>query len=258
MTAVLSDSWQLTYRQLRNFARQPYFVAITLVQPMIWLLLFGQLFKNVSHLQGFPGGSYIGYLTPGVVVMTSLFSNGWSGMGYITIMERGVLDRLLVSPVSRASIITGGLGYQATTTTIQSLIVLGIGFIAGARFPGGPLPLLALLVACLLLGSAFSSFSNQMALRIRKEESVIAMVNFLVLPLSFLSTTLLPSEIVPGWIRQAARYNPVNWAVVIGRQTLQTHVDYGVIADHLLGLAAVAVAMAWIAARAFKAYQRSV
>ena len=77
-------------------------VAISLVQPVIWLLLFGALFKRVVEIPGFHGGSYIEFLTPGVVVMTAISSAGWNGMAFIEDMQRGVMDRFLVSPVWRS------------------------------------------------------------------------------------------------------------------------------------------------------------
>src|SRR6201999_2301466 len=98
MTTVVPHSTYLTGRLLRNMGRQPAFVVIMLIQPMIWLLLFGQLFKRVVELPGFAAGSYIDFLTPGVVVMTVLFSSGWAGMGLIDDMARGVMDRMLSSP----------------------------------------------------------------------------------------------------------------------------------------------------------------
>ena len=70
-------TWNITLRYLRAFIRQPAWVAITLVQPVIWLLLFGALFKSVVDIPGFKGGSYIDYLAPGVVVMTAISSAGW-------------------------------------------------------------------------------------------------------------------------------------------------------------------------------------
>ncbi|MFI5271689.1 MAG: ABC transporter permease [Ktedonobacterales bacterium] len=83
---------------MRAFARQPYYIVDTLVQPVIWLLLFGQLFKRIAEMPGFSAGSYIAFLTPGIVVMAALLSTGWSGTGYVIDMERGVMDRFLVSP----------------------------------------------------------------------------------------------------------------------------------------------------------------
>ena len=258
MSAVLLNSTQVTGRHVRAFLRQPWYVAVTLVQPVIWLLLFGQLFKSVVEIPGFTTSSYIAFLTPGIVVMTALFSSGWSGMGYITDLDRGVMDRFLVTPVSRAAMIAGQLTFQATMTVLQSLIILGLGLLAGARFPGGLASIAAFLLATTLLGSAFAALSNTLALLLRKEESVIAAVNFVVLPLTFLSSTFMPAQLVPQWIRDVSRYNPVNWAVEVGRQTLTTTVDWQIVATRGGALLALALVCAWISVRAFRAYQRSI
>ena len=137
---LLRHSGFLTARGVRTLLRQPAYLAITLVQPVIWLLLFGQLFRNVVHIPGFShaSGSYLEFITPGVIVMTALFSSGWAGTVYIEDMDRGVMDRLLASPVRRGAMIIGTLAYQSLTTTVQTLIVFGIAFAAGARFDGGP------------------------------------------------------------------------------------------------------------------------
>lgn len=257
MTAV-SDTFALTVRDLLRLWRQPWFVAVVLVQPVIWLLLFGQLFKKVADIPGFATGSYIGFLTPGIVVMTALFSSGWAGMGFIIDMERGVLNRFLVTPAPRGSLIAGNLGYQAITTTVQSAIIVGLGLLAGARFPGGPVSLLALVVCAMLLAAAFASFSNALALLLRNQESVIAVAQLLVLPLSFLSSTLMPENLLPGWLRGVARFNPVNWAVSAGREALHSDVDWSLVLSHAGWLALLALACGWLSTRAFRAYQRSV
>ncbi|GAB3800423.1 ABC transporter permease [Micromonospora zhanjiangensis] len=89
MTTVLTHTRLLSARSLRTLSRQPAYLFFTLVQPMVWLLLFGQLFRRVAELPGFGDGSYLAYLTPGVVVMTAMMSAGWSGTSIIQDMERG-------------------------------------------------------------------------------------------------------------------------------------------------------------------------
>jgi len=258
MTAVINNSGQLAARRLRAFLRQPWYIAVTLVQPLIWLLLFGQLFKSLTGMPGFPPVSYIAFLTPGVVVMTAMFSNGWSGMSVITDLDRGVMDRFLVSPVRRGSLIAGDLVYQGLNTLLQTAIVLGIGWIAGARFPGGLATLLALALAASLLGMAFAALSNAVALTVRDEQSVIGVNQFMVLPLVFLSSTLLPASLAPAWIQRVARWNPVNWAVDVGRESIVASPDWGLIGTRLVGLALLALFTAWLSTRAFRSYQRSV
>jgi ABC-2 type transport system permease protein len=257
MTAVLVHTRSMTTRHLREIWRQPWYVAITLVQPVIWLLLFGALFKRVVEIPGF-GGDYVDFLTPGIVVMTALFSAGWSGMSVIEDLNRGVMDRFLVSPVSRGSLIAGRLGQLAITITIQSLVVVGLGLSVGARFPGG-VPGVAVLVACsVLLAWAVGALSIGLALVARQEETLIGAVQFVVLPATFLSAGLMKQSLAPGWVQSIAHFNPVNWAVDAGRQALGSSVDWSLVASRVGLLTLLAVVCGWVATRAFHAYQRSV
>jgi ABC-2 type transport system permease protein len=257
MSAAIANSAQVTTRYLRAFLRQPYYVIGTLVQPVIWLLLFGQLFKRATEIPGFSSGSYISFITPGVVVMSAMLSTGWSGTSYVSDMDRGVLDRFLVTPVRRGALIGGELIYQAGMVLLQSLIILGLGYLAGARFDGGIVSIAILLVGTMLLGTAFASLSNALALILRKQESVIAANITLVLPLTFLSSTFLPVNLMPQWMQDFARFNPVNWAVEAGRQTLSSSIDWSLVGTHLAELLALALVCAWLSTRAFRAYQRS-
>ena len=258
MTGLATHTTQLTARQLRAVGRQPAFVVIMLIQPMIWLLLFGQLFKRVVEIPGFSGGgNYLDFLTPGVVVMTVLFSSGWAGMGFIEDMDRGVMDRMLSSPVRRGAMMASSMASQGVTIVIQSVVVVLVGLAAGARFPGGLSGVLVMLVAAVLLGAAFSSLSNGMALLVRTRESLIGFSTMLTLPLSFLSSAMMARSVMPGWMQTVASYNPVDWTVVASREALSADPDWAAVLGRLGGLLAVAVAMGWIATRAFRTYQRS-
>src|SRR5262249_33485472 len=112
-------SRQITARFLRAFLRQPAWVAITLVQPMIWLGLFGALFKRVVEIPGFSSGSYLTYLTPWFVVMPSISSSWQIGISSEYDMESGVLDRCLGAPVWRPALNIGRLAYSAFTIIVQ-------------------------------------------------------------------------------------------------------------------------------------------
>ncbi len=258
--ALLTHSAYLTMRGVRALLRQPGYVAITLVQPAIWLLLFGQLFKSVIHIPGFtPGaGSYLEFITPGVIVMTVLFSSAWAGTVYIEDMKRGVMDRLLASPVSRGAIMVGTLAYQSITTVIQTLIVFGIAYATGARFPGAAVGIPLTLLAAVLLTVVFAALSNAVALLVRQQEALIGISQFIALPITFLCSAIMDVALAPAWVRHVARYNPVDWAVVVSRQALSADPDWGAVLPRLGLLAALAVVMAWLATRAFRAYQRSV
>lgn len=97
MNGALVDTLWLTHRRLSVVVRQPGYLAITMVQPVIWLFLFGSLFKRIVELPGFGVTSYLDYLVPGIVVMNALSFNSWAGMGTLDEIERGTLNRFLIT-----------------------------------------------------------------------------------------------------------------------------------------------------------------
>ena len=260
MTALVVQSGLLTRRSLLALWRQPAFVIATLVQPAIWLLLFGALFSGVVNLPGFvpAGSSYLDFLTPGVVMMTALFSATWAGTVYIEDMGLGIMDRMLASPVSRGAMINGTLAYQSVVTLVQSLAVFAIALAAGARFDGGWAGVAVTLLAAVLLTVVFAALSNAVALLVRQQGALIGISQLLTLPLVFLSSAVMNLSLAPEWIQTVARFNPVNWAVEAGRSALTASPDWGLVWGRLGLLAALAVVMAFLASRAFGAYQRSV
>ncbi len=257
MTA-LRHTLYLTIRQVKAFIRQPWYLALTLAQPVIWLLLFGALFKKIVEIPGFGSKSYITFLTPGIVVMSAMFSGGWSGMGVIEDLDRGVMDRFLVAPSNRGAVMLGRIAPQVLTTIIQSLILVGLAIAVGAKFPGGAAGIVMLIVSASLLSVGFGTLSNGIALILRREESVIAAVNFILLPLTFLSSAFLQQSLAPKWIQTVAKYNPANWAIQSGREALSKGGDWGFVMAHAGYLLAFAVVCAFLSTRAFRSYQRSV
>ena len=256
---LLRHAGYLTARSTRALWRQPAFAIATLVQPIIWLLLFGALFQGVADIPGFSAryGTYLEFITPGVVIMTALFSSGWAGTVYIEDMNRGVMDRLLASPVRRGAMMIGTLAYQGLTTVLQTLVVVGLAVLVGARFPGGAAGLAVTLLAAVLVSVIVASLSNALALLLRQQEALIGISQFIVLPLQFLSSAVMAVELAPEWVQTIARYNPVDWAVVAAREALSGTTDWSIVWSRLGLLTAVATVMAWLATRAFGTYQRS-
>ena len=255
---TLRHTGYMALRDLRAMWRQPWYVAMTLVQPVVWLLLFGELFKAVADLPGFGNESYIAYLAPGVVIMSALFSSGWNGMATIEDIDLGVTDRLLVSPVSRFGLIAGRVLQSAVVIVIQSVIMVGIALAAGASFPGGVVGVVILVLASALLGASFAALSNALALVARQRESLIGAVTFLVLPLTFLSTALMRGDLLPDWMQTATDINPVDWAIEAGRSATAASPDWALILRDTGLLAVLLAACAFLATRAFRAYQASV
>jgi ABC-2 type transport system permease protein len=255
---TLRQTQYMTARHLLALLRQPWWIAVTLVQPVIWLLLFGALFKRVVDIPGFQGGSYIEFIAPGVVVMTAFFSATWSGMPVIEDIDRGVIDRVLVAPTRRSSLISGRIVNGAVTIVIQSLIIALLAIAVGASFDNGMLGVAGLVLIAVLIGAAFTGLSIGLALLARREETLIAAVQFFALPLTFLSTAFMQKDLMPGWMQQVADLNPVNWAIEAGRAAALGEHGFGFVASRAGFLAAFAVACSLFAVRAFRAYQASV
>lgn len=258
MSTLIAHSAHLTVRSVRQLVRVPVFLFITLIQPMFWLLLFGKLFESVVQIPGFAAaGSYLEFLTPGVIAMTALFSAMWAGTVYVDDMNRGVMDRLLASPVRRGAMINGTLAYQSLTSLVQTAIVLVVALAAGARFGGGPTGLAVTAVAAVLLTVVCAALSNAIALMARQQEALIGISQFISLPATFLSSAVMDPRLAPGWMASVARYNPLDWAVVASREALLGSPDWSVVWPRLAALAGLALVMGWLATRAFSAYQRS-
>jgi ABC-2 type transport system permease protein len=258
MTAIAQTTF-MTGRHLRAFVRQPWFVGIALVQPVIWLLLFGALFRRVTEIPGFTtSATYLDYLVPGVVIMTALFSCGWSGMGIIEDLDRSIMDRFLVSPVHRSALIAGRTLYELAAFGLQGLIIGAMALLLGAHFEGGILGFGALLLCAMLIGATVASISDALALTLRQRESVIGVNTLMTLPLTFLSAAFMPLELAPDWIATVARYNPVNWAVEAGREALGANPDWALIVPRVGALLVVTIMAMALATRTFRSYQRSI
>jgi ABC-2 type transport system permease protein len=256
MTA-LRQTWQVTLRNGRVMVRQPAFVVITLVQPLIWLLLFGALFKAVTQIPGFTERSYIDYLMPGVVVMLAVSSAGWTGMGFIEDINGGVMDRMLVSPAWRGALNLGSVAQSMLSVVIQTILIALLALALGAHYANGIGGVLVLLLVAALLAAIFASFSNGVAVLARQRETLIGAVSLLLLPLTFLSSALMQPSLAPGWIGTVAKFNPVDWAATAARSATTESFDWGLIAGRVGLLAALVVVAAWFATHAFGAYQRS-
>ena len=248
----------MTLRHLRELWRQPWFVAVTLVQPVIWLLLFGALFKRVIEIPGFHGHSYIAFLAPGVVVMTAMFNSAWSGMALIEDINRGVTARFLVSPVRREALIAGRILKEAVVVVIQSLIIVALALIVGASFPGGVRRRGG---AVRGLGAARRHVRGAVE-RLRPDHAPGGGADRG--GAVHRAAADVPVGDVPG--RQpdpevdahVADFNPVNWAVVAGRSAASANADWGLVAARAGFLVALLVLSVAFATRAFQSYQRSV
>lgn len=262
VTAPTRASWvtqtaEVTRRWTVDSLRQPWGLGVAIIQPVIWLVLFGNVFSSVGSVPGFGGEDYMTFLVPGILMMTVLYSGAWAGTGFIDDINSGVMDRMLTSPVSRSSLVAGQLVQQLLICVVQGICVIGIGALAGAHYAGGAGGMALAIGASLLLAAAFCSLSAAVALLARDQTALIGISTIIVLPATFISTALMPAALLPQWVQAAARYNPLTWATEIARTAMSDAVDWSVVATRGALLLALAALVAWWSVRAMRTYQRS-
>jgi ABC-2 type transport system permease protein len=256
MSGLATQTLFLTGRVLRNLARQPIWIVVMIVQPMFWLLLYSQLFRRITELPGFGTASYIDYLTPGVAVMTAFFSGSWAGMGMIEDLDRGVIERILATPARRSAIVFGWVLYSGIVATLQALLILLTGLVLGAT-NGGVTGWLVILLASFLVAAGFAGVSHGLALLTRQEASMIAIAQFIGLPLLFLSSLLIARELMPDWMQTLSLLNPVEWATRAARGEALPGTSWDELGAFLVLLVAFAAATGAFATWCFNAYRRA-
>lgn len=250
---MFTDTWHLFNKYMRITIRMPMWTLFTLVQPLIWLVIFGQLFRNITQLPGFPAGTYMDFFVPGVVVMTVLFGSSWSGVSLLREIQSGTVDKMLVSPVSRVAVVLSRVLHSTAQVVIQVVIMLVVSWTLGAQLNLNPVYLGLSMLVVLLLGLCFASISNGFAIALQREEPLVIIGNLMTLPLMFFSTALVPTSFMPAWIKYVAAINPVNYAVEAVRVVLIGTPDLSAYGTAAFILGVFTVAAVWWAVAAFNA-----
>jgi ABC-2 type transport system permease protein len=243
-------------RLLRNLARQPIWIAVMIVQPLFWLVLYSQLFRRITDLGSFGTSSYIDYLTPGVAVMTAFFSGSWAGMSMIEDLDRGVVERFLATPARRSAVVFGHILQSSVVATLQAVLILVSGLVLGAT-NGGVAGWLVILAAAFLVAAGFAGLSHGIALLTRQEASMIAIAQFISLPLLFFSSLLIARNLIPGWMKDFSLLNPVEWAVRAARGEALPGTAWDEIGAFIGLLVVFAAATGSFATWCFRAYRHA-
>ena len=217
---MIADTWHLFNKYMRITIRMPLWSVFTLIQPLIWLLIFAQLFKNFVQLPGTDSNNYMDFMIPGILIMTVLFGSSWSGVSLLREITSGTVDKMLVAPVSRVAIVLSRVLHSAVQVIAQAIVILIVAWIFGASITFNPAYLMLGLLIIFLLGVAFASISNGFAITLQREEPLVMIGNLMTLPLMFLSSAFVPKSFMPGWIESIALINPISYAVDAVRTVL--------------------------------------
>lgn len=233
---AIADTWSSFKRWMLKNLRNPYIVFFTLVQPIVWLVLFTQVFESIARLPGFESGSYLAFFAPAVVIQIALFAATSSGINLVYDMREGVFNKLLASPIHRTAMFVGKALAEAVVTTAQVVIVLVLALVLGTTVATGFFGALSIIVIALLFSLGFAALSNIVALITQDEDATILVTNFLSLPLLFVSTAFLPKTLLPEWVQTVSTVNPVTYGVDAIRVLMLDGWVWSVLGPSLAGL----------------------
>lgn len=199
----------LWLRQLKKYMRSKSRMVASIAQPLLYLFAFGYGFGSIYAKAG--GGNYIDFLAPGIISMTVMFTAVFSGIEVIWDKQFGFLKETMVAPVSRFNIMLGRTIGGATVALIQGIIVLLITFLAGFRPEFSDV--LVALVFMFLLAFLFTAFGTAIASKLDDMQGFPLIINFLVMPLFFLSGALFPITGLPKIFGYLIKLNPLTYAI---------------------------------------------
>ncbi|GAB3566275.1 ABC transporter permease [Amycolatopsis endophytica] len=212
---MLRDTWLIFKRDWTLSMRNPAWVMIGIMQPVLYLVLFGPLMeKVVGSTPGFPPGSSWTILTPALIVQLALFSSSFAGFSLLMDYRSGVLERLRVTPASRGGLLLGKVANNVIQAIIQAILITVLAYVAfGLDAPVGGVLLSLVIVA--LVAATLASASYAVALTLKSEQAFPALLNAVLMPVLLLSGILLPitSILAPDWLYTISRINPFTHVV---------------------------------------------
>jgi ABC-2 type transport system permease protein len=214
MQHYMQEIGALTMRWVRRLSREKFSMLFTLVQPMLfWLIFFGNLFQRATDTQVVQAPNYISFLAAGVVVMTVLNNGLAGGVDLLFDKENGFLERLMSTPIHRSSVILSRFIFVMAITCLQVLVILGVAALFGVRPATGWGGIAVILLISILFGVGLTAISMAMAFSVKSHGDFFSVLGFLSLPMIFLSSALVPLVAMPGWMQALALFNPMTWAI---------------------------------------------
>lgn len=246
---TVRDTWLIFQRSMTLTLRNPVWLIMGLMQPILYLLLFGPLLKSIASMPGFPPGGAFNVFVPGILVMTALFSSAFVGFGLCDELREGVVERMRVTPMSRVAMLLGRSLRDVVLLLSQSVVLVLLAIPFGLEINGlGILVAFALLA---LVGLVMSPLSYTLALILGSEDALAPTINAIALPLLLLSGVMLPMSLAPGWLQTLATLNPLYHAVSATRDLFNAAFGQGEVLVGVGLMAVLAVVAVTVGARAF-------
>jgi ABC-2 type transport system permease protein len=266
----LHGLWALTNRDLLKWYKNPIQLFISLVQPVVWLALFGKALNFGSFISSQPGisaqqvtqislrtfgtTSYYSFLAVGMLAFIVLFTSAFAGMSVVWDRRFGFMNKALSTPVGRGAIVSGKVLQSVIRSLVQAAIVLAIAIGLGMDTTYvTAFSVLGAFTVLFLMSFGLSSLFVMLALRSSDWQTQMAVINLLNLPLLFASNAMLPTTIMPGWLQTVVKFNPVSYANDATRQLLlgstttlaPLWLDFGVLAVFAVALSVLGIVLSW-------------
>src|SRR5262245_8004852 len=244
---------ELEARKLRH---DPTEVIMRAVQPVLWLLVFGEVFSR-THAVPTGGLPYLDFMAPGILAQSVLFAAIFYGIAVIWERDLGIVHKVLVSPASRSSLVVGKSLAAGVRGLLQGFLVMVIVFLVGVRVRMDAAGIAGVLAAVFLGSALFATFSLVIACIVKTRERFMGIGQLLTMPMFFASNAIYPISLMPRWLGAVARANPLTYLVDALRALLLVHAESAVsIGIDFAVMAAIFVVLAAFAARLYPGLAR--
>jgi ABC-2 type transport system permease protein len=224
------DTKSLFTRYLTKLVRNPTLLATNLGTPILFLVLFSQLLGKLGEFTG-TSGNYLAYLTPGVVILNAMTGATLGGVAIANDLNSGFLSKMLLTQVTRSSILLGRLLTDVTVVIAQSIITIIIAVLMGVKISSGAPGALLILVTVAFFELALSGIFLFVGMRSRKTETISAIGSAVFFPIIFISSAMFPVSFFPSWAQTISKYNPVSYAADVTRQLVQGGLAWSTVAS---------------------------
>jgi ABC-2 type transport system permease protein len=249
----LNAVYVIVAREFKKFIREKSRLFSAIARPLLWLFIVG---AGLSRLvPGSTGVPYTQFIFPGIIGMTILFSSMFSSISIIWDKEFGFMKEILVAPVSRLSIVIGKALSGTIVSSLQAVIILAFFPVIGFKL--GLMQIIAVVFICASVSFCISSFGIVLATFYESYESFSVIMNFIIMPMFFLSGAMYPVKLLPGILRLVAKVNPLTYGIDLMKHAIFPHEtgrmgpDFLIAADLIVILLASA-AFVLIAGKAFE------
>jgi ABC-2 type transport system permease protein len=209
-----------------------------MVQPALWLLIFGQTFSRLHVIDTGPV-PYLAFLAPGIIAQSALFISIFYGIQIIWDRDAGVLAKLMVTPAPASALITGKAFAAGVRSVAQVIGVLVLAYLMGIHLTVNPLRILGAMGVVVLGSAFFACLSMTLAGLVRNRDRLMGIGQAITMPLFFASNALYPVEVMPEWLRWLSRINPLSYEVDALRALLIGEPSHGLVDIVVLAVGAV-------------------